>query len=112
MKGIGLILILTLSGAGCEKKGNGVEPTCSQEATVKDLRSLDGCDFVFELPNGTRLIPERRTYVQAPAKEDDAIYYFPLADGERVKFSYRDSQLSDACTAGEIVFVTCITSLE
>ena len=57
MKGIGIILLLILTGAGCDKKESSVTPACSQDATVKDLRPLDGCDFVFELSDGTRLIP-------------------------------------------------------
>ncbi len=84
----------------------------SQEATVEDLRSLDGCDFVFQLADGTNLIPERRTYIQAPSKEDDPLYHFEMKDGEKVKINYRDSELLGACMAGDIVFITCITLLE
>ena len=109
MKGIGIILILTLISASCEKKGSGVEPTCLQEATVKDLRSLDGCDFAFELADGTRLIAERRTYIQAPTKEEDPIYYFQFVDDQKVTISYRETQLLGVCMAGKIVFVTCVT---
>lgn len=112
MKGFGLILALVLIGASCEKKESSVDPACSQEAVVKDLTGLDGCDFVFQLADGTTLIPERRTYIQAPSKEDDPLYYFEMKDGEKVKISYRDSELLGACMAGEIVFITCITSLE
>jgi hypothetical protein len=112
MKGLGLILILILIGASCEKKESGVDPACSQEAVVKDLTGLDGCGFVLELSDGTRLIPERRTYIQAPDLQDDPIYHFELTDGKKVKISYRDSELLGACMAGEIVFITCITSFE
>ena len=112
MKGIGLILVIVLIGASCQKKESGVDPACSQEAVVKDLTGLDGCGFVFELQDGTRLIPEQRVYVQAPDLQDDPIYHFEMKDGEKVKISYRDSELLGACMAGEIVFITCITSLE
>ena len=112
MKGIGLILVIVLIGASCQKKESGVDPACSQEAVVKDLTGLDGCGFVFELQDGTRLIPEQRVYVQAPDLQDDPIYHFEMKDGEKVMISYRDSELLGACMAGEIVFITCITSLE
>ena len=112
MKGIGIILFLVLIAASCDKKDTGVAPGCSQEATVKDLRSLDGCDFVFELTDGTHLIPERRVYIQAPKQEDDPIYYFQMKDGEKVTISYRDTQLLGTCMAGKIVFVTCITAIQ
>jgi hypothetical protein len=112
MKGISIILFLVVVGASCDKKDNTVAPGCTQEATVKDLRSLDGCDYVFELNDGTRLIPEHRVYIQAPKQEDDPIYYFQMKDGEKVTISYRDTQLLGTCMAGKIVFITCITSLQ
>ncbi|MBK5279870.1 MAG: hypothetical protein JJE09_13505, partial [Bacteroidia bacterium] len=89
MKGISIILFLVVFGASCDKKDSSVRPACLEEATIKDLRSLDGCDFAFELKDGTRLIPERRVYIQAPKKEDDPIYYFQMNDGEKVTISYR-----------------------
>ena len=110
VKGIGIILFLVLIGASCDKKESNVATACSQEAIVKDLRSLDGCDFVFELTDGTRLIPERRVYIQAPSQQDDPIYYFEFKDGDKVKISYQDSHLLGACMAGKIVFITCISS--
>ena len=112
MKGIGIILLLVLIGASCDKKESNVAPACLQEATVKDLRSLDGCDFVFELTDGSRLIPERRVYVQAPKQEEDPLYYFHLKDAEKVTISYRDTQLFGVCMAGKIVFITCISPLQ
>ena len=110
MKGIGIILLLVLIGASCDKKESNVAPACLQEATVNDLRSLDGCDFVFELTDGTRLIPERRVYIQAPNQQDDPMYYFQMKDEEKVTISYRDTQLLGTCMAGKIVFITCISS--
>ncbi len=112
MKGIVFLLPILLAGIACDKKEECISASCLQEATVKDLRSLDGCDFVFELSDGTRLIPERKTYIQAPKKADDPIYYFQLKDGEKVKISYRNTQLLGACMAGDIVFITCITLVE
>jgi len=109
MRALSLILTLACLGASCEKKNSDVAPACAEVATVKDLRTLDGCDFVLELKDGTRLIPERRVYIQAPKPEEDPIYYFQMKDGEKVTISYRDSQLPGACMAGKIVFVTCIT---
>jgi len=109
MRALSLILTLACIGASCEKKDSDVAPACAEVATVKDLRTLDGCDFVLELKDGTRLIPERRVYIQAPKQEEDPIYYFQMKDGEKVTISYRDTELLGACMAGKIVFVTCIT---
>jgi len=108
-----LIIAFCLLAVGCEKETSPVDTVgCATEAVVKDLTGLDGCGFVFELADGTRLIPEHRTYIQAPKKEDDPIYYFQMKDSEKVKISYRESQLLGVCMAGPIVFITCITPLE
>ncbi len=109
MKVFGLLLVFVLLGASCEKKSDPIAPGCAQEAIVKDLKPLDGCDFVFELSDGTRLIPERRVYIQAPKQDEDPIYYFQFVDGQKVKISYRDTQLLGTCMAGKIVFITCVS---
>jgi hypothetical protein len=85
--------------------------SCSVNATVVDLRSLDGCDFAFELEDGSRLLPERRTYIRAPSKESDPVYYYQFTNGARVKIGFVQSPGLGVCMAGEMVFVTCITDL-
>ena len=40
--------------AGCSE--DLAEQTCSTPATVVDLSGLDGCGFVFQLEDGTRLV--------------------------------------------------------
>lgn len=106
---VGLVSFLSY-GCGDETKITNCFPVgCEKEAVVKDLSGLDGCGLVFELKDGTRLIPERRVYIQAPSQQDDPIYYFEFKDGDKVKISYQDSQLLGACMAGKIVFITCIS---
>ena len=110
-----LYIILLFSFISCHNEASEIKDHvegCLKEAVIKDLTGLDGCDFVFELTDETRLIPERRVYIQAPDPQDDPIYHFKMKDGEKVKISYRDSQLLGACMAGKIVFITCITSKE
>lgn len=82
---------------------------CATVATVRDLSGLDGCGFVFELEDGTRLEPERRVYVQPPNAGEDPLYYYELKANEVVQISYQPSpDLSSACMAGDMVFITCI----
>lgn len=108
-----VVIIILLGLIGCDHEtGSPTVDSCSTEAVIKDLTGLDGCGYILELNDGTRLIPERRTYIQAPSKEDDPIYYFQMSDGHKVKISYRPTQLLGTCMAGEIVFITCISSLE
>jgi hypothetical protein len=88
--------------------------SCGEEATVRDLTGkLDGCGWVLELEDGSRVIPERRVYIQAPSKEEDPIYHFTLVDGDRVYVSYDVQEGGvDACMVGRNVFVTCIKHAE
>jgi hypothetical protein len=89
-----------------------ISETCPFEATVIDLRSLDGCDFVFELKDGTRLIPERRIYVRAPEKEADPVYYYQFVNGARVTIGFNESSSLSSCMAGQMVYITCITEMD
>ena len=84
------------------------EATCNAGATVKDLTGLDGCGLVFELNDGTVLIPEKRTYIQAPRPEEDPFYHARLKDGDHVKIGFRSVDLATTCMAGKVVFITCI----
>ena len=85
---------------------------CHTQATVKDLTGLDGCGLVFELEDGTILEPERRTYVQPPKPEEDPLYYFELVAGQKVVIGYETSNTGSICMAGDVVFVTCIKSVQ
>jgi len=85
---------------------------CHTKATVKDLTGLDGCGLVFELEDGTILEPERRTYVQPPKPEEDPLYYFELVAGQKVVIGYESSNAGSICMAGDVVFVTCIKSVQ
>ncbi|MEK6781024.1 MAG: hypothetical protein AABY93_04930 [Bacteroidota bacterium] len=116
MKRISLIMLLSaLLGVSCEKETTEKKcfaSECSEEAVIKDLTGLDGCSVVFELKDGTRLIPERRVYIQAPTPEDDPIYYFEPKAGDSVRVSYIESFAITSCMAGKVVFFTCITACD
>ncbi len=109
-----LIYILPLVTLAACKESPIIEENpdaCSITATVKDLTGLDGCNFVFELTDGTKLIPERRTYIQAPSAEADPVYYYQFKDGAKVQIGFQDSQALSACMAGRMIFITCIKNL-
>jgi hypothetical protein len=87
---------------------------CSTPATVRDLTGLDGCGFVFELQDGTRLEPYivfRCGTPPLPANEPiDPIIDFKWVDGKTVFINYEP--VPDAvspCMVGQIVKITCIT---
>lgn len=105
-----VILFMALLAA-CQETTLVQNDSCMTEATVKKLE-LDGCGFVFQLTDGSYLIPERRVYIQAPQKTEDPIYYYSFVEGAKVKINYQPSSAMSACMAGPVVFVTCITDIQ
>jgi hypothetical protein len=82
-------------------------------ATVRDLRGLDGCGFVFELADGTRLEPQMLGYCGTPPlpKEitENPLYDFEWMDGKQVRIGYEEiTDAASICMVGKIVKITCV----
>jgi hypothetical protein len=105
---IAFLMAMGLLTCGDEKKSRPDE--CSLEATVVDYTGTDGCGLMFELKDGTRLVPQRLVYITAPSREADPIYYYDMKVGEKAFIGYRDAGTADACMMGQLVFITCIES--
>ena len=64
-----------------------VQMKCSTPATVRDLTGLDGCGYVFELEDGTRLEPVRNLICGTPPlpKEvtEDPLFNFQFEEGKK-----------------------------
>ena len=88
------------------------QPVCSTPATVKDLTGLDGCGFVFELQDGTRLQPVRNLICGTPPlpKEitEDPLFNFQVVHGKKVLIDYEIVDGVNICMAGPMVKITCI----
>lgn len=102
---------ILVSGFTCQR--NDFETSCSTTAIVRDLTGLDGCGFVFELANGTRLIPKVTLICGTPPlpKEvtEDPLYNFSWEDGKVVQISYQPVEDDvNVCMAGEVVKITCL----
>jgi len=108
---VAVLLTSLFKCGGSEKTGEYVPVGCSEGASVVDFTGLDGCGVMLVLEDGTRLIPEKRVYIQAPKKEDDPLYYFELKAGDTVKIGYREIDGVNVCMAGKSVFITCITKI-
>lgn len=113
MKTLVLLLTLSLFVVGCTEE-NEVEPTCSVRATVRDMSGLDGCGWVFELSNGTKLIPYWTWFCGTPPlpKEmtDDPLYNFEYVDGKQVLISFEImNDVATVCMTGEVAKITCIS---
>lgn len=90
------------------------EPACEVRATVRDLTGLDGCGFVFELEDGTRLEPLRIGFCGTPPmpkdQTKDPLYGFEFVDGKTVKISYKLAENGGSiCMVGPVVHITCLT---
>lgn len=110
---LGLLAVLCFSQFTCEQRDCGcVQPPpcsgCGLKAVVKDFSNLDGCGIGLELTDGTKLMPERRVYIQAPKPEEDPAYYFEFVPGDTVCIEYNEVELVNACMTGENIFLTCI----
>lgn len=112
----GLLVILGFSRFGCSptelEEVKPIQCGFSEIAVVKDLSELDGCGFALELPDGSKLIPQRLVYIQAPDSAQDPAYYFQFKADQKVCFSYRETDGVDACMAGKLVFLTHIQVCE
>lgn len=108
-----LVLILVIVSA-CSKETVKTS-NCAVEATVRDLTGLDGCGFVFELNDGTRLEPQILMYCGAmplsPEVTNDPLYNFQFVEGKKVKISYEQVEGASICMVGPMVKITCLTEL-
>ncbi len=110
---ISAVLLTGLFKCGGQERVTEYSPVgCNTTVSVVDFTGLDGCGLMLVLEDGTRLIPERRTYIQAPRVEDDPLYYHELAAGQKWKIAYKKTDMVNVCMAGQTVFVTCITKID
>ncbi len=110
MKRILLLLFIVFTISQCNDDDTN---TCSTYATIKDLTGLDGCGYVFELEDGSRLEPVRQLlFCGTPPlpKEitEDPLYGFEFVNGKRVRISYEETGSASICMAGPVVKITCI----
>jgi hypothetical protein len=108
----GVLLAGLFKCGGQEKVAEYVPVGCNTTVSVVDFTGLDGCGLMLVLEDGSRLIPERRVYIQAPKIEDDPIYYHELVAGQKLRIAYKETDMTTVCMAGKSVFVTCITKID
>ena len=105
MKKLAIIFLISGLVFGCHKRE--VEPGCDTSATVTDLTKTTGCGFGFTLANGTVLVAGQHN--SKCGHHNDVLANFQLKDGLKVKIGYEvEGHLSNACTAGKVVEITCI----
>lgn len=113
---LGAITLLVLAFS-CAPEDELRKEGCVTEATVRDLRGLDGCGYVFELNDGTRLsaIWEWGWCGTPPLPEgatEDPMYNFEYVDGKKVLIGFEGrSDWATACMAGRPVKITCLQEI-
>ncbi len=111
-----LFIAVTITFWSCDDDSMDVSCDKAVLATVKDLTGLDGCGFVFELADGTKLQPQMLGYCGTPPlpKEvtENPLYNFQWVDGKQVRIGFEE--VPDAmgiCMVGKIVKITCLEEI-
>lgn len=113
---IQILFFLCASLFACQEEP--ITKNCGTSATVRDLTGLDGCGFVFELADGTRLMPvwDIGYCGTAPLPKEvteDPLYNFEYLDGKKVIIGYEErSNHATACMAGKPVKITCLEEID
>lgn len=115
MKNILSLLAVILFVSACSESEE-LTLTCGTEATVRDLRGLDGCGFVFELNDGTRLIPLISRFCGTPPLPaevtKDPLYNFEFSDNKKVRIGYVEvTEYASSCMSGKAVKITCLEEI-
>jgi len=115
-RSIPIAFILFVLLVACKDELN--TKNCGVAATTRDLTGADGCWYVFELNDGTRLIPVWDVvYCGTPPlpKEvtEDPLYNFQFTDGKKVFIGYelRPHHVT-GCTGGKSVKITCLEEID
>lgn len=116
MKQLLIIISFLLVVLSCENDHLATSP-CSTPATVRDLSGLDGCGYVFELNDGTRLEPFfSPLFCGTPPlpKEvtENPLYNFQFEDGKKVLISYEPVDAASICMVGQTVKILCIQEVD
>lgn len=95
-----------------------ITKNCGTEATVRDLTDQYGCWYVFELSDGTRLMPvwDMGYCGNGPLPKEvteDPLYDFQFTDGKKVIIGYeaRPDRVTD-CMDGKPVKITCLEEID
>lgn len=108
-----VLILIAILFVSCEEEPISISCDQAVNATVRDLRGLDGCGFVFELADGTKLEPQMLFYCGTPPlpKEvtENPLSNFQFIDGKQVKIAFEEiPDAASICMVGKIVKITCI----
>ncbi|MEP7320732.1 MAG: hypothetical protein ABI761_02395 [Saprospiraceae bacterium] len=104
MKIVFIVFILIQLSCGSQKPlQNNSAGTCDTEANVLDYTGLDGCRFLLELKDGTRLIP---------VELDDNTFLFSENQVIKIKYNLMKDVVTACLTSAVPVNITCIQEVK
>lgn len=110
-----LLPLLTTAILAISCADDTLDKTCRVPATVRDLTGLDGCGFVFQLSDGTNILPVLPFCGTPPFPEEwenNPLRTFEFIDGKRVLISYEEmNDGASICMSGTAARITCLTEL-
>ena len=71
----------------------------SEHAELKNLTGLDGCGWVLELDNGSKLEPQNLTDFE-----------IELVEGKNIHVRYTEIEGGSICMVGQIVTIDCLSA--
>jgi hypothetical protein len=87
---------------------------CSTPAIIRDYAGLDGCGYVLELPDGTIVEPVKLIVCGPPPHSvmtiEDPLHNYHI-DGLNVSVAFEAYEGGSVCMAGELVKITCISTV-
>lgn len=108
-----LVVLSLLTSFSCSEVT--LDPVvCGVPATVRDLTGLDGCGWVFELEDGTKVEPYWPWFCGTPPlpaeMTESPLYNYQYVDGKEVYISYEAvPDVGSSCMTGTIGKITCIS---
>ncbi|MBT1689701.1 hypothetical protein [Dawidia soli] len=101
---VATLVVSAFTFTACKPKTSA--PACEGgvDATVVDLAGLDGCQYVFELSDGARLLPQ----MPAEGTAGDPLSNFIFGAGKKVTITYEAVDGMTTCMAGKLVKINCL----
>lgn len=109
MKNIGLLLLTSLVVLSCSSTKNTANTSSNtskkikceggKEVVLSELK-LDGCSWVFTIPDNIRLLPiNLEEYIAKPT------------NNKRYRINYRTEEVMTTCMAGTPIFIECLEEI-
>jgi hypothetical protein len=114
MKTLLLLFAFIVLSVSCKKHEGLHHSACGTSATVRDIQSQNGCGFVFELTDGTKLEPSAPTPTTHTCGSHNSqttsnpLSTFPFQDGQKVKIGYEIVNSTVNACGAKAAKITCV----